>query len=135
MTISDPQPEPASSAADPDKGAPATGPVEDPAAGVPDAASDEAVGADPATTDQVTGPDTSPESPAEATTASGEAGAGDAIPNLHLHSLWQDLVTGLGFFPRLPVRSAGTALSDAARVFSLIGALIGLGATLAYVLG
>jgi adenosylcobinamide-GDP ribazoletransferase len=62
-------------------------------------------------------------------------GSEDAIPNLHLHSIWQDVTTGLGFFTRLPVGASTTSLSDAARVFSLIGALIGIGATLFYVFG
>ena len=62
-------------------------------------------------------------------------GPEEAIPNLHLHSIWQDVTTGLGFFTRLPVRPGATTLSDAARVFSLIGALIGIGATMCYAFG
>jgi adenosylcobinamide-GDP ribazoletransferase len=135
MTISTQPSEPADPGADPDKGTPATD-SGDALAGASDPASGETRGAA-----QATPRDASVKSSAEAIPASGEAaasaeaGAEDVIPNLHLHSLWQDLVTGLAFFTRLPVRSAHIALADAARVFSLIGALIGLAATLVYVVG
>jgi adenosylcobinamide-GDP ribazoletransferase len=83
-----------------------------------------------------------PGAEAQSETAPADAGPGDARPvgreaisHLTLHSLARDLLSGLGFFTRLPVRSPGIALAEAAQVFSLIGALIGFAATLIYVAG
>ncbi|HVJ41120.1 MAG TPA: adenosylcobinamide-GDP ribazoletransferase [Dongiaceae bacterium] len=61
--------------------------------------------------------------------------AGEAIPNLHLHGLGRSLLTGLGFFTRLPVRPTDQPLADAVAVFSVIGAVIGIAATAVYVIG
>src|SRR5258706_442556 len=101
-------------------------------------------------------PDSPPSGPdaAAATSADGESGdqpappahcveppigtpgeGSDKIPNLHLSDLLHDLLAGLGFFTRLPVRAPNVALAQAAMVFSAIGALIGFAATLFYVLG
>src|SRR5262249_38243850 len=62
-------------------------------------------------------------------------GTGGPIPSLKLHSIWRDLMPGRGFFTRLPAPPTDLPLAEAAAIFPVIGALVGLGATLAYVLG
>jgi adenosylcobinamide-GDP ribazoletransferase len=69
-----------------------------------------------------------------AETSAGAAGS-DHIPNMHLTDILRDLRVALGFFTRLPVRPPALPLAQAAAAFSLIGALIGLTATLFYGLG
>src|SRR5438132_583712 len=53
--------------------------------------------------------------PADAAAAAAET------PHLHLHSLGRDLMTGLGFFTRLPVPATSGSLAEAAHVFAPIG--------------
>lgn len=87
--------------------------------------------------------DGTPETAAETTTAGASQpepeSSEDAIPIHHLrglgHGLRQGLLTGLGFFTRLPVRPTDQPLAEAVALFSVIGALIGLAATAVYVLG
>jgi adenosylcobinamide-GDP ribazoletransferase len=140
MTISAPPPEPEEPAASPDTGT--TTPESGDAAPATPGATLAAAKAE----EQVAGAESSTSEASAESTPGGpisEIGPGigsgsnaaDEIPKLHLHSIWQDLMTGLGFFTRLPVRPGDMALSEAARLFSVIGALIGLGATLIYVLG
>lgn len=59
----------------------------------------------------------------------------DHFPGLFLHGLWRDLLAGLGFFTRLPLRVPDIPLAQAAGAFPIIGALIGLGATFIYIFG
>jgi len=138
MTISTPPPEPEEPTAGPDKGTttPESGDV---APATPEAilaearAEEQVAGGEPPTTEASA--ESTPVEPISETGPGSGSGVADEIPKLHLHSIWQDLMTGLGFFTRLPVRPGDMPLSEAARVFSVIGALIGFGATLFYVLG
>ncbi|HVJ32320.1 MAG TPA: adenosylcobinamide-GDP ribazoletransferase [Terriglobia bacterium] len=143
MTISEPASDPAKPGAEPGKPA-LTGMSADASS----AASADLPGADlpgstPPGSTPGAAPQTSDDGAAAQPAAQPAAGATepepgtpeDVIPIHHLHGLGQGLLTGLGFFTRLPVRPTDQPLAEAVALFSVIGALIGLGATAVYVLG
>jgi adenosylcobinamide-GDP ribazoletransferase len=69
--------------------------------------------------------------------AEGSAGTphADEIPSFRLYGLWRDFLTGLSFFTRLPVPATDQPLAEAALLFPVVGAFVGLCAAAFYVLG
>lgn len=121
MTISDPASEPAHAGAQPAGG--------EAAAGAASAADPAHATAKPASESPAGPAGAAPAAPAGNETAKAE------IPNFRLHGLWRDFMTGFGFFTRLPTPATDQPLAEVALVFPVIGAVIGLAATVFYMLG